>query len=170
MLSHTSRSRGAVNTWPGFVDALASVLMIFIFMLLVFVVAQFFLSDLASNRFGAIEQLSSNVNALLDQLAVEKDRRREMRQRIDTLGTELDSVRSARDRLAAELETSTGRLAEERGLLRERRLEVASLQQDIAALRAVRDELEARVAARATAAGRWRRASPTSRSARVSRR
>jgi chemotaxis protein MotB len=41
MVTPSTRGRSAVNIWPGFVDALASVLLVFIFMLLVFVVAQF---------------------------------------------------------------------------------------------------------------------------------
>ena len=90
MLSPASRSRTAVNIWPGFVDVLASVLLVFIFMLLIFVVAQFFLADLASNRFGAIDQLSTNIHALLGELSLEKDRR-------DTMQKEMDALQRTRD-------------------------------------------------------------------------
>ena len=103
MLSPSLRSRSAVNIWPGFVDALASVLLVFIFMLLVFVIAQFFLSDVASNRFGAIEQLSSNVKSLLEELSVEKERSDVLNEQVANLSDELSSTRASRERLSSEL-------------------------------------------------------------------
>jgi len=147
MLTPASRSRSAVNIWPGFVDALASVLMVFIFMLLIFVVAQFFLSDLASSRFGAIEQLSRNINALLDELSVEKDRRAQMGEEIAALTAELGATRASRDRLASQLGDAREEIAEGQEALAARLRELASLERDIEALRTVRDELEARIGA-----------------------
>ena len=145
MLSAASRSRSAVNIWPGFVDALASVLMVFIFMLLIFVVAQFFLSDLASSRFGAIEQLSRNINALLDELSVEKDKRERMRDEIAALSAELGATRASRDRLARDLDDARDLAAEREEALEARRRELVSLEHDIEALRVIREKLEARI-------------------------
>ena len=146
MLSPASRSRSAVNIWPGFVDALASVLMVFIFMLLIFVIAQFFLSHIASSRFGAIEQLSSNINALLDELSIEKNKRAAMRDEIAALSAELGRTRDSRDRLAEELSGAQIEIEHGREALTARLRELASLEQDIEALRTVRDGLEARIA------------------------
>ena len=146
MLNAASRNRTSVNIWPGFVDALASVLMVFIFMLLIFVIAQFFLSHLASSRFGAIEQLSANINALLDELSIEKDKRAEMHAEISALSAELGRTRESRDRLAAELDGAQTELAHGRDALDARQRELASLQRDIEALRSVREQLEARIA------------------------
>jgi chemotaxis protein MotB len=146
MLSPASRSRSAVNIWPGFVDALASVLMVFIFMLLIFVIAQFFLSHIASSRFGAIEQLSSNINALLDELSIEQDKRAAMSDEIAALSSELGRTRDSRDRLAEELSGAQMEIEHGREALTARQRELASLEQDIEALRTVRDGLEARIA------------------------
>jgi chemotaxis protein MotB len=146
MLSPASRSRSAVNIWPGFVDALASVLMVFIFMLLIFVIAQFFLSHIASNRFGAIEQLSSNINALLDELSLEQEKRAQMREEIAALSSELGRTRDSRDRLAEELSGAQIEIEHGREALAARARELASLEQDIDALRTLRDELEERIA------------------------
>jgi chemotaxis protein MotB len=146
MLSPASRSRSAVNIWPGFVDALASVLMVFIFMLLIFVIAQFFLSHIASSRFGAIEQLSSNINALLDELSIEQDKRAAMSEEIAALSSELGRTRDSRDRLAEELSGAQMEIEHGREALTARQRELASLEQDIEALRTVRDGLEARIA------------------------
>ena len=43
MAGRTSRRRRDINTWPGFVDALASLLMVVVFLVMVFVLSQFFL-------------------------------------------------------------------------------------------------------------------------------
>jgi chemotaxis protein MotB len=155
MVTPATRGRSAVNIWPGFVDALASVLLVFIFMLLIFVVAQFFLADLASSRFGAIEQLSRNINALLDELSVEKDRRARMQAEISALSAELETTRESRDLLASQVGAARAEIVQGRDELARRMLELTSLQQDIEALRAVRDELESRVG-QLTAAGEQR--------------
>ena len=60
--------RGSTNVfdiWPGFVDALATLLMVIIFLLMIFVVAQFFLNDAISGRDQALERL----NLQLEELA-----------------------------------------------------------------------------------------------------
>ncbi len=128
MLSPASRSRSAVNIWPGFVDALASVLLVFIFMLLIFVIAQFFLADLASNRFGAIEQLSGNVVALLDELSVEKERGDTLDARMQALSDELARSRDSQQRLSSDL-------AAARDAIATRTRDISSLEQDVATLR-----------------------------------
>ena len=45
MSLNARRSRNALDIWPGFVDALATLLMVIIFLLMIFVVAQFYLND-----------------------------------------------------------------------------------------------------------------------------
>jgi len=114
MLSPASRSRTAVNIWPGFVDALASVLLVFIFMLLIFVVAQFYLAELASNRYGAIDQLSTNIHALLDELSLEKDRRESLDRDVAALRQERAALRSNADSLSRRLSSSEQELSAER--------------------------------------------------------
>lgn len=152
MLSPASRSRTAVNIWPGFVDALASVLLVFIFMLLVFVLAQFVLSDLASNRFGAIEQLSSRINALLDELAVQKERGRRLEGRVQALDAELAAargeLRDADATIERQREAAAARereLASLEGTLSDLRDQAAAREQAIADLREREASLEGEV-------------------------
>ena len=65
-------STNAFDIWPGFVDALATLLMVIIFLLMIFVVAQFFLTDAISGRDQALERLNWQVNELADLLALER--------------------------------------------------------------------------------------------------
>ena len=166
MHSFSARSRQNVNIWPGFVDALASILMVFIFVLLILVVAQFFLSNLLSDRSGALEQLSKNVHYLLDALAVEKDRATDLETRVTDLNDELTRTTTERDSLLDRLKVATAetesarqetaltqeeldRAREEISAGKERielkLSEIVSLQEDIDALRKVREDLEGQV-------------------------
>ncbi|MDQ7015955.1 MAG: chemotaxis protein, partial [Gammaproteobacteria bacterium] len=64
------RRHQTVNVWPGFVDALAAVLLVFIFMLLIFIVGQFFLTDVLIGRDKALDQLSRDIHKLSSVLSL----------------------------------------------------------------------------------------------------
>lgn len=85
-------SRQSVDIWPGWVDALSSLLMVVIFVLLVFMVAQFFLSTALSGRELALVQLRGEVSTLNDQLDAQRD---------DNADLRLDLARNAADLQAA---------------------------------------------------------------------
>ena len=59
-LARRSRSATA-DIWPGFVDALAALLMVIIFLLTIFVLAQFFLSEILAGRDQALKRLQTNI-------------------------------------------------------------------------------------------------------------
>ena len=61
MATLARRGRTAIDIWPGFVDALATLLMVIIFLLMLFVVAQFYLSEALSGRDEALEKLNLEV-------------------------------------------------------------------------------------------------------------
>ena len=134
MFQLTRRTR-AIDIWPGFVDALASVLLVFIFMLLLFVLAQFYLTGVLAGREAALERLQQNINALAETLALERSR---------SAGLET-ALAETREAVTADRETIRLQLAE-----------MASLQQDIEALRKLRESLENQVAERSAEAGALR--------------
>lgn len=148
MFQLTRRTR-AIDIWPGFVDALASVLLVFIFMLLLFVLAQFYLTGVLVGREAALERLQQNVNALAETLAMERGRSAGLETRLAETelraGLTEQALAEARETVAADKETIRLRLAE-----------IASLQQDIDALRELRDSLENQVAERSAEAGALR--------------
>lgn len=98
--------RGAglgLNPWPGYVDALSTLLMVVIFVLLVFVLAQVFLSIALSGRNKALEQLNQQVASLTDMLALEKSHTASLQLSLSQLSSQLQAQRTARDALAQQL-------------------------------------------------------------------
>ena len=59
-----------LNPWPGYVDALSTLLMVIIFVLLVFVLAQAFLSVALTGRDRALDRLNRQVSELNDMLSL----------------------------------------------------------------------------------------------------
>jgi chemotaxis protein MotB len=103
------RRRGGsegLNPWPGYVDALSTLLMVIIFVLLVFVLAQAFLSVSLSNSDRALERLNRQVIALSELLANERGQNQALRTQL-TQGTErLREAVTARDALSTALQAS----------------------------------------------------------------
>ncbi len=167
MFALTRRSRYAVNVWPAFVDALASVLLVFIFVVLIFVLAQFFLNERLIGRERALDELSLQVNELANTLSLEREKSAELGERITELSSRLRATLAERDSLTSQLAVTTQRaeVAEGKTSQLEAKLkdastiiaadkekielqlqEIASLQENIATLRQRRTELETRVA------------------------
>jgi chemotaxis protein MotB len=99
-----------VNIWPGFVDALTSLVLAFIFVLLVFVVAQFTLSEVLSGRDDALRRLNRQIAELGDMLNLERKANADLRTSVGQLSAELQSSILKRDTLSTRLaELSTDR-------------------------------------------------------------
>jgi len=124
-------SRRSLNIWPGFVDALATLLLVVIFVLMVFMVAQFFLSVALTGKDEALTRLESEINELAELLALERGANTELRLNVEQLSAELQSSLASRESLTGQLAA----LAEER----------ESLANQLAALADERDRLAALV-------------------------
>lgn len=104
-LSRLNRWRpGATNIWPGFVDALSSLLLVIIFLLSMFALAQFFLSQALSGRDEALIKLRSQVLELGDLLALEREANADLRSNIRQLSASLQSANLTREELQARVE------------------------------------------------------------------
>ncbi len=105
MAAASSRRRaGAADyTWPGYVDALTTLLMVLIFLLSLFSVAQFTLSDALNNRDSAIDSLNKQVGDLASLLSIEKKAGLDLQKDLEKLTLQLRQSGSERDRLAADL-------------------------------------------------------------------
>ncbi|OUS16663.1 hypothetical protein A9Q97_02225 [Rhodospirillales bacterium 47_12_T64] len=104
-MSFSSRrsNRRSINIWPGFVDALATLLLVIIFVLMVFMVAQFTLSNALSGKDKALSNLNREISELADLLSLEKSANSRLRTSVTQLTTELQSSISSRDSLASQL-------------------------------------------------------------------
>jgi len=96
-------TRRSVNIWPGFVDGLASLLMVVIFVLMVFMIAQFFLSLALSGRDAALQKLEREVSQLADLLSLERRENADLRIQSSDLSAQLSSSLAARDTLQSQL-------------------------------------------------------------------
>ncbi|MEO3428859.1 peptidoglycan -binding protein [Pelagibius sp. CAU 1746] len=122
-------SRRSINIWPGFVDGLATLLLVVIFVLMVFMVAQFFLSVAITGKDEALTRLESEIAELAELLALERNANTELRLNVQQLSAELQSSLASRESLANQLAT----VSEER----------ESLVNQLAALADERDRLAA---------------------------
>jgi chemotaxis protein MotB len=112
---------GGLDVWPGYVDALSTLLMVIIFVLMVFVLAQGFLSVALSSRDRALDRLNRQVEELAELLALERGQTGELRSALSRTAEELRAAASARDALSGqlrEMRDDRDRLAEERDAAR----------------------------------------------------
>jgi chemotaxis protein MotB len=96
------RTGAADYTWPGYVDALTTLLMVLIFLLSVFSVAQFTLSTALSNKDSAIDTLSRQLGSLADQLSLAKQSTEKLQKELEALNLRFGKVSAERDSLKAE--------------------------------------------------------------------
>ena len=102
------RRRGGYEPWPSYVDALSTLLMVIIFVLLVFVLAQGFLSVTLSGRDQALARLNRQVAELSDLLALERGTAEELRLSVARLASDLQAMTAARDALTREVASLAG--------------------------------------------------------------
>ena len=90
MAISTRRSRTQeTNIWPGFVDALAALLMVIIFVLMIFIVAQFYLTQLLSGRDDDLAKLQGQILELGELLSIERTTNAKLASNIDRLNESL---------------------------------------------------------------------------------
>jgi chemotaxis protein MotB len=134
MFALTRRGRHGINVWPAFVDALASILLVLVFMLLVFVLGRYVLGAQLSERERALDELGRQVSALADSLSLEQGNTQSLRLRLQATLADLESRTE---------EAGTAR--ESVGVLNE---QVAALREQLAALNQALDVSQAQAASR----------------------
>jgi chemotaxis protein MotB len=82
-MSYASRSRRrrgpSADIWPGFVDVLSTLLLVMIFLLVVYMLAQYFLQRSVSEKSEALSELDHQVTELADLLSIERQSNSNMR-------------------------------------------------------------------------------------------
>src|SRR5437016_3496595 len=102
-LARSRARRSSIDIWPGFVDALAQLLMVIIFILLVFTAGQFFLADALSGRDKALLELQQQVSELSDLLALERGTSESLRTEAASAASQLKATLAERDALSAQV-------------------------------------------------------------------
>ncbi len=160
-LARARRRDARTDYWPGFVDAMATLLLVFVFLLSVFFLAQFFLSQEITGKDSALNRLNSQIAELTELLALERAGNRDLNETLASLQANLNAAEGERDRLQGLLDSNaafaseaSGRiddlnsdLNDERKVSQRALAQVELLNQQISALRrqiaALEDALEA---------------------------
>jgi len=151
-----ARRDAGMNYWPGFVDALSTLLLGIIFLLTVFVVVQFYLSQEVTGKDTALSRLNAQIAQLTEMLSMEKTGKTSLEETIARLRASLSGVEGERDRfkglyegLSSGADAAQGQVsALNRDLDAEKRVstralaQVELLNQQIAALRRQLSALE----------------------------
>src|SRR5439155_17850449 len=98
-LARGRRSEGAFNYWPGFVDALSTLVLSIVFLLSVFLVVQFFLSQEVTGKDKALEQLNAKIAQLNELLSLEKLGKLNLDDQLSQVRAGLVSAEAERDRI-----------------------------------------------------------------------
>ncbi len=160
--SSSRRRQSAINYWPGFVDALAALLVVVVFLIMVFALAQFFLSEALSGRDDALSKLNRQVDELARMLDLERSANTELRLSVSQLSAQLQSSISDRESLtnrlsfmesllklarqenAEQLETLRAQVSADQETIEAQSRDLARLEADIAAREARLAELTQR--------------------------
>ena len=98
-LARSRRNESGMNYWPGFVDALSTLVLSIVFLLSVFLVVQFFLSQEVTGKDKALEQLNAKLAQLNDLLSLEKLADLNLNDQLSQLKAGLASAETERDRV-----------------------------------------------------------------------
>jgi chemotaxis protein MotB len=110
MAAITRGRRQQFNAWPGYVDVLSTLLMVVIFVLMVFVIAQVFLSRALTGSQDALAELRSELAALSDTLAMRVKEKEDLSAQLSELSATLNRVTGERDDKAQQLMVVIGDL------------------------------------------------------------
>jgi chemotaxis protein MotB len=102
-LAARRRQTRRLDYWPSFVDALSTLLLVIIFLLSVFMLAQFFLTQEISGRDSLLNRLNSQIAELTELLALEKANSRTIQDELLSLQDSLSSAEDERSRLLGAL-------------------------------------------------------------------
>ena len=97
------RLNETTNLWPGFVDVLATLLIVIIFVLMVFTVSQIYLSDAISGRDKALEDLRNQINELSKILIIETKEKHEALKDLSKTESQLQSEQELTMQLESEI-------------------------------------------------------------------
>ncbi len=148
-LARGRRGDRHIDYWPGFVDALSTLLLAIMFLLSVFVLAQFLLSREISGKDEVLNRLNAQINELTQLLALEKGNSQDVQDQLANLQASLSEAQSERSRLerllaegegagsaaSSRADRLAGELDSERQLSQRALSQVELLNQQISALR-----------------------------------
>jgi chemotaxis protein MotB len=95
-----------IDYWPGFVDAMATLLLVFVFLLSAFILAQFYLGQEVTSKDTVLSRLNAQIAELTELLALEQTGSRDLEETIATLQANLAAAEGERTRLQGVIDSS----------------------------------------------------------------
>lgn len=148
-----ARADRRVDYWPGFVDALSTLLLVFIFLVSIFTVAQFFLSREIAGKQDQLSRLTVQLKQLGDLLALERATSASLEDQLSGLRATLRSAETERDKLRGDstaagdakgqIQSLSSDLEAEKKMSSQQISQISLLNQQLAALRRQIAALEA---------------------------
>jgi len=105
------KRRSESYTWPGFVDALATLLMVIIFVLMVFVLIQVNLAYRVSGQDATLGEMRQQLASLTELLNLERRASNDLAADLARISAELQATTTERDDILAQLSAATAALA-----------------------------------------------------------
>jgi chemotaxis protein MotB len=93
-----ARRDSGMNYWPGFVDALSTLVLGIIFLLTIFVVVQFYLTQEVTGKDTALSRLTAQIAQLTELLSLEKTGKMSLEEQLASLRSSLSGAEGERDR------------------------------------------------------------------------
>lgn len=131
MIGSKRRSRSATNVWPGYVDALSALLMLVIFMLLVYVVSQLYLSQTLSDRNTELARLNQRLNEISQLLGLEQSKTEALEQQMASVQDDYSDSLSRNEDLQARLDASRNQLMQQSADAEARAARLASMNEEL---------------------------------------
>jgi chemotaxis protein MotB len=148
-LSRSRRRPQGIDYWPGFVDALSTLLLVVTFLMVLFMVAQYFVAQEASGKDSMLARLQKQIAQMADLLSLERSQKKSLQDETSSLRATLSASEAEKRRLAgllssedakgnsaeARVSAVTKQLDEQRGLTAQALAQIELLNQQINALR-----------------------------------
>src|SRR5271154_371483 len=102
--------RTELNVWPGWVDGLSSLIIVVIFVLMVFVIAQAFLQQQLAGRDKSLFELNQRVRELNEMLGRERETSTALRTANEAAAAKLTAITAERDKATESVTASAAQI------------------------------------------------------------
>ena len=132
-LSRRSR-RDDAPIWPGFVDAMTSLLLVLMFVLTIFLIVQFVLRETITNQDNQLSSLNEQLSGLADQLGLAQSDNKKLKAQVGSLGGQLSDAVAKSKAQDATIAALNAQLTQQQGQLTQAQAKITSFEQQVASL------------------------------------
>ncbi|AXI45344.1 flagellar motor protein [Sulfitobacter sp. SK012] len=143
-LSRRTGARFQASIWPGFVDAMTGLLLVLMFVLTIFMIVQFVLTERISGQETELDVLSNEVAALAQALGLEQSERSNLEARVGALSTELGTVEDRAAQQILQIAALTAQRDTGLANLAQAQTQITGFEAQVAALLADRQDAQTR--------------------------